>query len=768
MVVERPAITQLGEPTEVGSGAGPAITASQVAFNAASAPMIMNQAPLPPAATIAIVSMIVLSMYRPSVPTLIPRVALADDNSYHRKRQAALSNFGMGYVSASGTMDECSNAKVYQLMGYNLTDLDTNQPVLVNPDVPYINLSNLTIGTITTRFEVVNSMLCQNIVSDTSQSLIATRGPSAISSISSSAIKDSSLSSLSSNAITGTFSQPQIVSVASPSSSESPLSLLSPNQFESPSESSIPTTSSSSTSPSSTPTIYVYEGQSLAVSLEAYLRDPTDSVASILSPENWIYDSETGGIWTLHVDPPADEVPETFSIAVNINGSGEIYSVSLLIVVLVSRDPRIGPTLSLSTVLSTQLSALSTSLPTPIVFYAYPGQELVASLIPYLRKPTDTLSRVHSDPFEAWIYGEGRNLIADVSIDAAPQSFAVTVSILPSDACYSSLAQYHDFAQPSTTAFLKLFRYKFSIFFCICGCKNNSANNTADQNITYSILVESPFPTWSCDAYAYLVQSTTLLQVNLTTGSYNTVSTSLGNGNDNLNAVSYNPTDNYIYGVTSNGSSSRFVRISALGTSVLSVPLNLTGTASLRGGDFDQYGVYWGFTQWNAVTTFYKIDLNPQSRTYLQTLNSSTATVPGTWQLYDWAFSATPGNDAYLYGLGVNPTGYTNTLLRFTKDLVGGATSNNWTAVAAEGHTANSTNNSYGAMFSVPDGSLYGWENTVGQIWKFPIPGTASASINPNATYVSQGPGPGTNIDGGHCPYTFLNGTVYSFAGYPT
>lgn len=152
------------------------------------------------------------------------------------------------------------------------------------------------------------------------------------------------------------------------------------------------------------------------------------------------------------------------------------------------------------------------------------------------------------------------------------------------------------------------------------------------------VTVYSPFPKFNCDANAYLGAQSTFSQVNLTSGTSTLLNSNATGGNGGLNAMVYNPADNYIYAVTQSGATSRLVRISALGTSFLlnTVDLSAYGYASLTGAEIDPLGIYRGFSQSGTTAYIYELDLRPTSANFGSTL-SITPTTVGPYNIYDLA-----------------------------------------------------------------------------------------------------------------------------------
>lgn len=104
--------------------------------------------------------MIVLSVSRPNDPAPTPGVVVFGDGIFRRKRQNTLSSSsGSGFVSQNGTTDSCAAAAKFEIIARQLINLETQQPLSVNPGVPYISLSDPGIGSVSTEIGVANGLL---------------------------------------------------------------------------------------------------------------------------------------------------------------------------------------------------------------------------------------------------------------------------------------------------------------------------------------------------------------------------------------------------------------------------------------------------------------------------------------------------------------------------------------------------------------------------------------------------------------------------------
>jgi hypothetical protein len=184
-------------------------------------------------------------------------------------------------------------------------------------------------------------------------------------------------------------------------------------------------------------------------------------------------------------------------------------------------------------------------------------------------------------------------------------------------------------------------------------------------------------PAWTCSTYGYLFQTIdnttdvhSIYQVDLVTGE----SSEIGRTSDNVNAVGYNTTDDYVYGV--NVDTGSMVQVASDGTeTVLPDPSGYIASG-YNVGDFDDAGHYWTTHSGNAQR-WYEIDYAAGSPTYGQVL--ATGTNSGATTGSDWVFV-----DGGLYSVSNN----TNHLVRFD--------------------TSTRTSTDLGALANLPVGAAYG------------------------------------------------------------
>ncbi|KJZ72708.1 hypothetical protein HIM_07900 [Hirsutella minnesotensis 3608] len=207
-----------------------------------------------------------------------------------------------------------------------------------------------------------------------------------------------------------------------------------------------------------------------------------------------------------------------------------------------------------------------------------------------------------------------------------------------------------------------------------------------------------------CLTDAYVMQDNRLYSVDLKTGRNTTISPAVGASvTYEINAVGFNPKDNYLYGTHAK----RLIRIYADGSTedVLKIPIRPNM------GDFDDEGRYWCS---NAGFGWTSVDLNPASKTYGK-IENGTSTFPEdieSWTFAtDWAY--TPVSKGYLYGIGIKRKnrGGPPTLVRWS------IKTKTWQKLFEANFL--SKGQAFGAVFSTRDGIIYGLENLTGNIVRF-------------------------------------------------
>ncbi|KAI1810867.1 hypothetical protein GGS20DRAFT_579526 [Poronia punctata] len=234
--------------------------------------------------------------------------------------------------------------------------------------------------------------------------------------------------------------------------------------------------------------------------------------------------------------------------------------------------------------------------------------------------------------------------------------------------------------------------------------------------VTATATVTQPCtPTLTCDKYGYPIQNVTLFQVDLSTGRFTTIADHLGE-NTGLNAIAYNPLDNFLY--AHEGASYRVLRIGSDGTTTPVATLERTRPINV--GDIDSEGYYWYGSEGEI---WHQLDLGR--------MDSLGLTIA------DWLYIPVAG--PYLYTAARVPGGGA-ALARFSLET------KTWQIVQ---RYPNLRGGLFGAVYGINNGTLYASDNADGRLWAF--------NVNGGAPYVaSQGPvSPGLN-DGARLPVPYL------------
>jgi len=239
-----------------------------------------------------------------------------------------------------------------------------------------------------------------------------------------------------------------------------------------------------------------------------------------------------------------------------------------------------------------------------------------------------------------------------------------------------------------------------------------------------TIAQSTPF---NCDYSAYLFQYSDVYAIDLASGRSYLVAEEIVPGN--INATAYNPADGYIWGYLSSPSQS-IVRIGKdFSTEVFSFP-DLPG-GNKYVGDINSKGVYYFKA---GGKTYYSIDLNPESNTYLKYLGSFNLST--NLSIHDWAFNAV---DNQLYAV----TKGSNHLYRITVET--GAVED-----LGEVPILSGLNYTYGAVYFDADGNFYVSANQTGSVYIInQVQNVSDGFIKSNI--FAYGPSSASN-DGARCP----------------
>ncbi len=271
------------------------------------------------------------------------------------------------------------------------------------------------------------------------------------------------------------------------------------------------------------------------------------------------------------------------------------------------------------------------------------------------------------------------------------------------------------------------------IIFILLLINTKSFSQTADVFYSYENKTIS-FPKFVCDTTGYLFQGvpTSMYGINLSTGTDTLLYSNLipNPPNQQLNAFGFNRTDNYIWGYRLH--TNELIRIAANYT-VTHFAISGLPEKGFNVGDIDDDGIM--YLTATSKTTVYRIDLNPNSATYLQLL--STLTIPASY-IFDWAFSPLDGN---IYAVDSSE----NAVYMFNK-ITGART----TVGIATGDGIDTVGR-FGATYMDNLGNLFVSANPGGQIFKIAVPNSGNTSAN----LFSLGPSSDNN-DGALCTGAFI------------
>ncbi|WP_070786813.1 DUF6923 family protein [Flavobacterium crassostreae] len=240
-----------------------------------------------------------------------------------------------------------------------------------------------------------------------------------------------------------------------------------------------------------------------------------------------------------------------------------------------------------------------------------------------------------------------------------------------------------------------------------------------------TIAQEIPF---NCDFSAYLFQNNDVYAIDLASGNSILVASDVTSGN--INGTGYNPKDGYIWGYLSSPSKS-IVRIGKNFTAnVFTIPELPDGNKYV--GDVSAAGIYYFKA---GGSTFYKVDLDPNSVTYTQYLGSFE--LSQSINVHDWAFNALDGN---LYTVEQN----TNILYRINPDT--GLVVNLGVVPILNGKAY-----TYGAVYFDLSGSFYVSANQTGTVYIIREVKDLDGTIAMNSNLFAYGPSSSSN-DGARCP----------------
>ncbi|PKH51541.1 hypothetical protein CXF68_12985 [Tenacibaculum sp. Bg11-29] len=233
---------------------------------------------------------------------------------------------------------------------------------------------------------------------------------------------------------------------------------------------------------------------------------------------------------------------------------------------------------------------------------------------------------------------------------------------------------------------------------------------------------------FNCVYDAYLFQYNDVYSIDLASGSSYLVAEDVTPGS--INAAAYNPADGFIWGSLSTPEKT-IVRIGN-DFATTSFYVDELPSNNRYVGDISPTGVYY---LKGGGTTYYKIDLDPNSATYSQHL--ATENLSQNLSIHDWAFNAVDGN---LYAVEKS----SNILYRINP-----ATS----IVESLGEVPilSGLNYTYGAVYFDLSGRFYVSANQTGTIYVIQSVQDLSPSDDMDSNLFAFGPSSASN-DGARCP----------------
>lgn len=233
---------------------------------------------------------------------------------------------------------------------------------------------------------------------------------------------------------------------------------------------------------------------------------------------------------------------------------------------------------------------------------------------------------------------------------------------------------------------------------------------------------------FNCDYNAYLFQYNDVYAIDLASGGSYRVATDVTPGN--INAAAYNPADGYIWGSLTSPAKS-IVRIGK-DFSTTTFYVDELPTNNRYVGDVSYTGMYY---LKGGGTTYYKIDLDPASSTYVQ--HNATESLSQNINIHDWAFNAV---DNQLYTVEKN----SNILYRINPD--NGQVTSLGVVPILDGN-----NYTYGAVYFDADGRFYVSANQTGTIYVIQAVQNVNSSEDMESNLFAFGPSSASN-DGARCP----------------
>lgn len=242
-----------------------------------------------------------------------------------------------------------------------------------------------------------------------------------------------------------------------------------------------------------------------------------------------------------------------------------------------------------------------------------------------------------------------------------------------------------------------------------------------------------PQPAFACPATAFFVQDSPsdLYSLDLSTGAFVLEKNNIlpSGSNRQIQAIGYNRLDGYLYGYRSG--TTDLVRIGS-DYSYQLISISTLPVSGYDNGDIDSQGILY---LTNGGNTIRRIDLNPNSPTYLQKLPDLSTT--GT-TISDWGINPV---DGLLYAVNQSAVLYRYNPVTGARTTVGTI---QWPV---------SSTNGFGGVFFDAAGNLYLFDNNTGQTFKVAATQTIAAStgnVMQGSLFLSTGV-PVTASDAARC-----------------
>ena len=244
----------------------------------------------------------------------------------------------------------------------------------------------------------------------------------------------------------------------------------------------------------------------------------------------------------------------------------------------------------------------------------------------------------------------------------------------------------------------------------------------------FSTTMQSQDTPFNCDYNAYLFQYNDVYAIDLASGNSYQVAADVTPGN--INATAYNPADGFIWGSLSTPEKS-IVRIGN-DFNTTTFYIDELPSSSRYVGDVSSDGIYY---LKGGGTTFYKIDLDPESASYTQ--YQSTENLSQNISIHDWAFNAVDGQ---IYAVEKN----TNILYRINPD-------NGQVSALGEVPILSGLSYTYGAVYFDNEGRFYVSANQTGTVYVIQAVQNVETTEDIESNLFAFGPSSASN-DGARCP----------------